>query len=240
MNVQETGANFGAIVSGIDMNRLDDSGWDALYRTWLERQVLVVREQELTMEQFLSHGRRFGKLKPHRVRRTRHPDFPELTQMGLGTKKVASQLDSAVYNRGTDWHTDGPWDSEVCKATQLYGLAIPSRGGDTLFANMYTAYDALPADLKKRIEGLHVAFVYGGRTHRGVELLEPEDRDLAPIVHPIARTHPETGRKALYINPFHYLRIVELPQEEGDALAEELFSRMVQPGAEYRHRWHRH
>jgi len=240
MEFEKTEADFGCIVTGIDMNRLSDAQWEKLYRAWLEHQVLVVRDQHLTMEQFLAHGRRFGQLKPHRVLRTRHPAHPELTLMGLDTKKASGPVDTAVFSRGLSWHTDGPWDTEVCKATQLYGLEIPSQGGDTLFANMYTAYDALPEDLKRRIDGLHVAFVYGGRTRRGIDLLEPEDRDRQPIVHPVARTHAETGRKSLYINPFHYLRFVELPQDEGDALAEELFSRMVQPGAEYRHKWQKH
>jgi len=240
MNVEIPDANIGAIVHGVDMNDLDDAGWAGLYSIWLDRQVMIVRDQNLTIEQFLAHGRRFGRLKPHRVRRTRHPQYPELTQMGLNTKAATGKVDTAVYKRGVNWHTDGPWDTEICKATQLYGLAIPSTGGDTLFANMYTAYEALPDALKEKIDGLQAEFVYGGRARQGIELLEPEDRSRPPAIHPVARIHGETGRKSLYINPVHFLRFVGLPEQESDALAEELFSYMVQPGAQYRHPWRTH
>lgn len=240
MHVQKTGASIGAIVTDLDMNTLDAAGWAELYQLWVDSGVIIVRNQQFTMEQFLAHGRRFGQLKPHRVRRTRHPEYPELTLMGVGTKAPSGKVDDSVYNRGANWHTDGPWDTDVCKATQLWGLEIPSTGGDTLFADMYAAYDALPDALKARIDGLHAEYVYGGRTKQGIDLLEPEDRARPPAVYPVVRRHPESGRKSLYINPVHFLRFVELSEEEGDALAEELFDRMVQPGAEYRHKWSRH
>ena len=131
--------------------------------------MLVVRGQTLTIEEFLAYSRRFGRLKPHRVKKTRHPEHPELTLMGVGTRKPDGKVDQAIYDRGGGWHTDSPWDTEICKGTQLYGIAIPSRGGDTLFASMYEAYDALPESLKKRIEGLKAEHAYGGRGRRGNE-----------------------------------------------------------------------
>jgi taurine dioxygenase len=240
MQVELTGADLGAIVTGIDMNTLDERGWKELYQLWLDRHVIIVRDQHFTIEQFLAQGSRFGKLQPHRVRRTRHPDYPELTQMGLGTRKADGKVDMSVYNRGVNWHTDGPWDTKVCKATQLYGLAIPSYGGDTVFANMYSAYDALPDHLKKAIRGLHAEYAYGGRTRQGIDLLEPEDRELPPAVYPVARVHSETGRTTLFINPMHFLRFVELPQDESDALSEEIFKHLIVPNAEYRHKWKLH
>jgi taurine dioxygenase len=118
----------------------------------------------------------------------------------------------------------------------LYGVAIPSRGGNTLFASMYAAYDALPDRLKQRIEGRFGAFVYGGR-RRAVALLNPEDQDKKPALHLLARVHPETGRKALYFDPGKILRVEGLPPEESDALIDELTTYMVQPGAEYHHQW---
>ena len=102
---------------------------------------------------------------------------------------------------------------------------------------MYAAYDALPARLKARIEGLNAAFGYGGRSRQDFDLLEPEDQARPPAVHPLARTHPESGRKSLYVNPTHILGIVGLPEAEGAALIEELLSTMLQPGAQHRHKW---
>src|SRR3546814_12112781 len=104
--------------------------------------------------------------------------------MGVNTKSASGSVDQSVYGRGANWHTDGPWDTEVCKATQLYAVEIPSCGGDTLFANMYAAYDSLPDALKQRIDGLQAEFVYGGRTRQGHDLPEPEEPALPPAVHP--------------------------------------------------------
>jgi taurine dioxygenase len=237
MKIERAEPKIGAIVTGIDVRSLSDADFQTLYRAWLEGIVLVVRGQTLAMEEFLDYSRRFGRLKPHRVRKTRHPDHPELTVMGLGTRKPDGQVNQAIYNRGGGWHTDSPWDTEICKGTQLYGIAIPSYGGDTLFANMYEAYDALPESLKKRIEGLSAEHAYGGRARKGVELLELEDQRRPPAVHPIVRTHEETGRKSLYANPYHILRIQGLDDSEGDKLLAELTGYMVDTPAQYRHKW---
>jgi len=228
---------IGAEIGGVDVTALSGREWEAIYRTWLDCNVIVVRGQNLTMPQFLDYSRRFGTLKPHRVRRTRHPEHPEVTVMGVDARKTSGPVSASIRNRGADWHTDSPWDTEICKATQLYALAIPSSGGDTLFASMYAAYDALPGRLKARIEGLSAAFGYGGRSRQGFDLLEPEDQARPPAVHPIVRTHPESGRKSLYVNPTHILGIVGLPEAEGAALIEELLSYMLQPGAQHRHKW---
>jgi taurine dioxygenase len=237
MKIERPHPRIGAIATDVDVRSLSDPDWKALYRAWLEGIVLVVRGQSLTIEEFLAYSRRFGQVKAHRVRRTRHPDHPEVTVMGIGTRKADGTVDKTIYDRGGGWHTDSPWDQEICKGTQLYGLAIPSYGGDTLFASMYEAYDTLPEALKKRIQGLQAEHVYGGRSRRGNLLLEPEDRNLPPAVHPIVRVHEETGRTSLYANPTHIVRIQGLPDAEGEALIAELTEHMVKTEAQYCHRW---
>ena len=163
MKLDRPDPRIGAIATDVDVRALSEADWRTLYRAWLDGIVLVVRGQTLGIEEFLAYSRRFGRLKPHRVRKTRHADYPELTVMGLGTRKPDGQVDQAIYNRGGGLHTDSPWDTEICKGTQLYGIEIPSYGGDTLFASMHAAYDALPERLKERIAPLKVAFRYGGR-----------------------------------------------------------------------------
>ena len=227
----------GAIITGVDVNAMSEADFEVIYRTWLERNMICVRGQRLTQEQFLAYSRRFGRLKPHRVKQTRDPRHPEITLMGVNKKQADGTLNPLIVRRGASWHTDSPWDQEICKATQLYGIAIPSQGGDTLFTNMYRAYDALPDRLKDRIQGVKAEFVYGGLKRQGVNLLDPEDRDLPPAVHPIARTHEETGRTSLYINPTHITRLQGMGAAESAALLEELFPYMLQPGADYRHKW---
>lgn len=237
MRIERAAPRIGAIVTDVDVKALTDSEWQQLYQAWLDSTVLIVRDQELTKPDYLAYSRRFGRLKPHRVKRTRDPEFPEITLMGVGAKTADGKADKLILNRGQGWHTDSPWDTEICKATQLYALKIPSYGGDTLFANMYEAYEALPQRLKERIQALKVEFGYGGRARTGIELLDPEDQKRPPAVHDMVRVHPETGRKSLYINPFHILRVQGMSEEEGDRLLAELYWYMLQPNAEYRHKW---
>jgi taurine dioxygenase len=221
----------------VDVKTLDDARFAAIYRAWLDDNVVVVPGQELQIEDFLRYSRRFGVVHPHPSKMTRHPDHPEITLLGVDKFGPDGKLDLAIYRRGAEgWHTDGAYDQEPFKATQLYALAVPSTGGDPLFASMYAAYEALPQRLKQRLDGLNGAFTYGGR-RKATALLNEEDRGWKPVFHPIIRTHPETGRKALYFDPGKILKIEGVEEQESDALIEELTGYMIQPGAEYRHRW---
>ncbi len=228
---------IGAIIEGVDLTRLDDDDFATIYQTWLDRSVICVRGQRLNKPQFIAYCQRFGRLKPHLATRTRDPDYPEITVMGVDKLNADGSPKPEILKRGVGWHTDLPWDQEVCKGTQLYAVAIPSRGGDTLFTSMYRAWEQLPADLKQRLAGIKAEFVFGGRERLSNALLTREEDARPPAVHPIVRVHEETGRTSLYLNPYHVLRIEGLPQADSDALLEELFPYLVAHGAQYRHRW---
>jgi taurine dioxygenase len=235
--VRRLGSQIGVEVRGVDVKTLDDAGFAVLYRAWLDANVLVVPDQQLEIDDFLRYSRRFGVVRPHPSKSTRHADYPELTVLGVDKFRADGTLDEAIYRRGAEgWHTDGAYDEEPFKATQLYALAVPSTGGDTFFASMYAAYEALPPRLKERLEGRNGAFTYGGR-RKATALLNEEDRDWQPVFHPIIRTHPETKRKALYFDPGKILRIEGLDQDESDALIDELTAAMIQPDGQYRHQW---
>ncbi len=237
IEVRRLGPQIGAEIQGVDVKALDDASFGMIYRAWLDCNVVVVPGQELQIDDFLRYSRRFGRVEPHPSKITRHPDYPEITLLGVNKFGPDGTLDLAIYRRGAEgWHTDGAYDHEPFKATQLYALAVPSTGGDTLFASMYAACEALPQRLKRRLDGRTGAFAYGGR-RKATALLNEEDRDWKPVFHPIIRIHPETGRKALYFDPGKILRIEGLEEQESDALIEELTGYMIQPGAEYRHRW---
>jgi taurine dioxygenase len=237
IQVRRLGKQIGAEILGVDVRKLDDAGFAPIYRAWLDANVVVVPGQELEIEDFLRYSRRFGVVVPHPSKSTRHPDYPEITQLGVNKFDAAGKLDMAIYRRGAEgWHTDGAYDQEPFKATQLYALAVPSRGGNTLFASMYAAYDGLPQRLKDRLEGRIGVFTYGGR-RKATALLNQEDRNWKPVFHPIVRTHPETRRKALYFDPGKILRIEGLEPAESDALIDELTERMIQPDGEYHHQW---
>jgi len=171
-------------------------------------------EQELEIEDFLRYSRRFGVVVPHPSKSTRHPEHPEITVLGVNKFGADGQLDMAIYRRGAEgWHTDGAYDEEPFKATQLYAVAMPSRGGDTFFASMYAAYEALPPRIRTRLDGRKGAFTTAA-AGKATALLNEEDRDWTPVFHPIIRTHPETGRKGLYFDPGKILRIEGLEEAE--------------------------
>jgi len=231
------GPQIGVEVTGVDVKTLDDAGFAPIYQAWIDHNVLVVRDQQLTIDDFLRYSRRFGFVEPHPSKSTRHPDYPEITLLGTNKFDADGKLNMAIYRRGAEgWHTDGAYDAEPFKATQLYALAIPDTGGDTLFANGYAAYEALPQRLKERLEGVDGAFTYGGR-RQSQALLNPEDRNLPPVFHPIVRRHPESGRKSLYFDPGKILYIQGAEPKESDELIEQLTESMIQPDGEYRHKW---
>ena len=237
LEIQRMTPRVGAIATGIDVREIDDQTFDTLYQAWLDCNVLVVRGQDLQIDEFLTYSRRFGLVDPHPSKSTRHPDCPEITLLGVNKFDADGKLNMSIYRRGGhSWHTDGAYDQVPFKATQLYAVAIPSRGGDTLFASMYAAYDALPDPLRRSIEGRLGAFVYGGRD-RDNSLLNPEDRNKAPALHPLVRTHSETGRKALYFDPGKILHIEGLKPAESDRLIDELTEHMIEANSEYRHQW---
>src|SRR3954468_6692258 len=194
MEIRRCSPGIGAEVFGVDVRTLDDAGFAPLYQAWLDANVLVVHGQSLTIPEFLDYSRRFGRLEPHLTANTRHPDHPELTVMDTKASAQQGVSTQTVRTRGMGWHTDLTFEKVTAKATQLYSIAIPSRGGDTLFANMYAAYDALPQRLKDRIAPLKAAYLYGGKVKRGHDLLDPADRNRAPVHHPLVRVHPETKR----------------------------------------------
>src|SRR5258708_1196845 len=201
MKIENAVPHIGALVTGLDVKRMTNSEWQTLYQTWLDRHVLIVRGQELSKATFPAYTPRSRPPNPPMIKRTRDPDNPEITLMGVTSMAKDSGGAALILNRGEGWHTDSPWDTEICKGTQLFGIEIPSYGGDTLFASMHAAYDALPERLKERIAPLKVAFRYGGRERKWFDLLEPTDQARAPAVHDMVRVHAETGRKSLYVNP---------------------------------------
>src|SRR3989440_10751390 len=179
--VKRLGPQIGAEIHGVDVKTLDDAGLAAIYRGWLDYKVVVLPGQHPELDDFLRYSRRFGVVRPHPSKSTRHPEVPEITVLGVNKFGPDGALDQAIYRRGAEgWHTDGAYDQEPFKATQLYALAVPSRGGDTLFASMYAAYEALPPRLKARLDCRHAEFTYGGRP-KATALLNPGYRDRPPV-----------------------------------------------------------
>ncbi len=227
----------GGEITDVDVKSLDDNTFTRIYNAWLKFGITVVREQDLNIPDFIAYSRRFGAIVPHPSKSTRHPDYPEITVLGINKFRPDGTLNEAIYKRGAEeFHTDGAYDKIPFKATKLYALAVPQKGGDTHFSSMYRAFDLLPERLKDLLANKKGAFTYGGRKGRQ-ELLNPEDQNRSPAFHPLIRVHSETKRKSLYFDPGKITYIEGLEQKQSDDLIDELTERMIIPDAEYIHKW---
>ena len=228
---------IGALISDVDVRTMDDATFARIYQTWLACNVICVRDQHLEIDDFLAYSRRFGMVSPHPAKSTRHPERPEITLLGTNKLRADGTLDQDIYRRGAEgFHTDGSYEEVPYKATQLYAIAIPSKGGDTHFSSAYAAYEGLPQRLKDRLEGKSGLFKYGGRKQANA-LLNEEDRKVPPVRHPLIRLHPETGRKLLYFDQNKILGIEGLEAAESATIIDEMTAFMVQPPDQYRHQW---
>jgi taurine dioxygenase len=228
---------IGAEITGVDVKDMDEATFGRIYQAWLDCNVVCVRDQALELNDFLEYSRRFGIVSPHPAKSTRHPEVPEITLLGVNKFRPDGTLNKEIYRRGAEgFHTDGAYEEVPFKATQLYAIAIPSTGGDTHFSSGYVAYDELPQRLKNRLEGKTGSFVYGGRRKANL-LLDEADRNRKPVHHALVRAHPETGRKLLYFDVGKILSIDGLDEAESDAIIEEMKAYMVEPPAQYRHKW---
>ena len=144
-----------------------------------------MRGQDLTIPDFIAYSERFGPVTPHPSKSTRHPEHPKITMLGINKFDAEGKLRDEIYRRGAEgWHTDGAYNQAPFKATQLYALAVPSRGGNTLFANGYAAYDALPQRLKDRLDGVDRRLFLWRAARQGSRLLNPEDQEWTPVYPP--------------------------------------------------------
>ncbi len=223
IDVRPCDGALGAEIFGVDL--AEDPGdevTEEIHRAWLEHQVLIFRDQQITPAQQVAFAARLGELDVYPFL----APLPEQTEI----IPIIKEKDTR-FNFGGGWHTDTPYQETPPKATMLYALDVPTSGGDTLFANMYAAYEALSPGMKDMIEGLRAVYTaakvhgrqgyYKNADHPMARLGTPE-RAEERYEHPIARTHPETGRKALFVSLAHIERLSRMRAEESQPLLEQL------------------
>jgi taurine dioxygenase len=227
----------GAEVLGIDLSEpVDEAARKDLNGAFTDRSVLVFREQHLSPHQLVAAVGLFGEIFPQHNSRFALPECPLVHYIS----NQDFYPDGKRYIPGEGYHTDH--SNAVCppKATVLHAISLPDRGGDTQYVNMHRAYDELSDQTKRRLLGLEAIHVYESRySARKMIALNEESRDRVPdaVVHPIVRTHPESGRKAIYINPIRIDGIVGMPEAEALSLLADLLKHATQPRYQYRHRW---
>jgi taurine dioxygenase len=224
---------LGIEIRGIDVTTLDDEGFQEVLRTWHDGQVLVVKEQSLSTDDQIAFARRFGELEAVRTR----PDEPSTEQYVMYVANRPVEGSKGVLPNGEmNFHTDQCYYQVPCMATMLYGMEIPSQGGNTLFASACRAYDRLPEELKRRIAGLQAVQVYdydGSPTQR----TDKHSPDAPRWTHPVVTVHPATGRPVLFVNRLMTQSIVGLDSAASDDLLSELFSYIEAPDNVYEHVW---
>jgi taurine dioxygenase len=204
-----------------------------LQNAWHEGLVILLRNQKLTEEDQVRFAECFGPpAKLHTQRHIRnHPAVMLISNIRENGELIGALPDGEMH-----FHTDQCHQERPAKASMLYAIEIPSQGGNTLFANAYMAYETLPADVKRRIEGRKAVNGYdydAAATKRGTRLKE----GVPHYAHPVVRTHPATGRKALYVNRLMTVSIEGLPDEESDELLDFLFDHQEQRRFVYEHVW---
>jgi len=225
----------GAEVIGLDSQLIDTETRAILGRAFAELHVLVMRDQHFTPEQFKAAAQVFGELQPHDKKERHVPGHPAVEY--ISNEEV---VDGKRIIPGETFHTDHSNHPRPPKATTLFAVQLPSRGGDTQFVNMHDAYDDLPEDTRRRIDGLKAVHVYLSKySPRPLgHITEDSRRDLPPPgVHPLVRNHPENGRKALYLNPVRMESIVGMEDRDALALINDLMRHATQKRYEYRHKW---
>mgnify|MGYP006286256579 CR=1 FL=1 len=227
---------LGARIEG----RAGEPGTAALLnRALAEHLLVVVPGERMTPDQTLAFSRAFGRPQTQLLRYKRSSDVPEVSIM-VSTLMADGTTDKTAI-RAEDWHTDDSYFAVPAKATLLHAIEIPSRGGATWFCNMHSVYEALSEATRRRIDGLKA--IHGYDTVRARNRPSPrtpqEIAETPDVEHPLVRTHPETGRKALYLNPNRLDRIVGLERAESDALLDELAAEARNPRHHYGHAWTR-
>jgi taurine dioxygenase len=232
MDFRKLSAGFGVEVNGVDLRSLGEDALEKVKERFYAHQVLVMRGQSLTATEFLQFARRFGRPEPHVIDQFHHPEHAEILVL---SNVERNGKPTGLADAGTYFHTDYSYLDIPARATMLYSIQVPKRGGDTLFANQYAAYDDLPSDWKERIEPLVALHHYGNRddldkTSRTVAsvLTEEQERRVTWVRHRIARPHPVTGRTALYAVSGSSFRIEGMADAEGVALLDELKAHATQ------------
>ena len=218
---------LGTAIEGIDLSRaFSDAEFNVLARALWETGVLAIKRQHLAPEQFLAFARRFGRPEPHVIDQFHYPGYPDI--LILSNRRKDGQP-IGLADAGSYFHTDYSYLEIPARLTMLYSIEVPSRGGNTLFASMYAAYDDLPARMKARIDELVVLHHYGNRndldesSRTAASTLTAQQQDKVSWVrHKLVRTHHFTGRQALYAVSGSSFEIEGMPTDEGRRLLDEL------------------
>ena len=244
-DIRPLDAPLGAEVIGLDLGLpLGDEEFQRLHRAHLDHHVLVFRDQRITPAQQVAFSRRFGPLQIHVLRDFQlagHPEVLVVSNIKENGKPIG------LGDAGHFWHSDLSYKDKPSLGSLLHAQELPAEGGDTLFADQHRAWETLGRELRKTIAPLFAEHSYlakyeelRARSPWRPKLTEQQVAEVKPVLHPVVRTHPETGYKALFVSEHFTTRIVGLPDDESRAVLAELFAHCALPELQYRHQWQPH
>jgi taurine dioxygenase len=241
MEVIPSGAALGAEIRGIELKRITDRDFATIRRAWLDYSVILVRGQRLTDEDLIAFSRRLGDLDWAPIQETGrrfvegHPEIYVVSNV----IENGSPIGSLGAGEAT-WHTDMSYLEHPPKASMLYALEVPPTGGNTYFCSMYHAYESLPDQVKQRITAFKLkhdgTYNSGGYVRQGVTATD-DPRTSPGAYHPLVCTHPETGRRLLYLGRRRNAYIAGLPLPESELLLDELWSHATRVEFTWRNVW---
>ncbi|MFL9923861.1 TauD/TfdA family dioxygenase [Herbaspirillum lusitanum] len=236
---------LGAEITGLDLNLpVSDEELKRIRSAFVKYGLVVFRDQRITPEQHVAFSRRFGPLQVHVLNRFHVAQHPELL---IVSNVVENGQPIGLVDAGADWHSDLSYMPKPSLGSLLHAQELPPEQGDTLYANTANAYDTLPADVKQLLAGKRAVHSYVYRYHR-LQKLSPWRPDLTQkqidevpeVEHPVIITHPESGRKILFVSEGFTSHIVGLPRDESDDLLKFLHEHTIRAENVYRHRWQAH
>jgi taurine dioxygenase len=228
LDVRPNEAALGAEIKGVDLRAVDDALFAAIHRAWVDHLVLLFRGQTLSDDDLIAFSRRFGELDWAPIQETGRRFVEGRPEIYVVSNVVENGEPIGSLGAGEAvWHTDMSYIPDPPKASMLYALEVPSSGGDTGFVNMYAAYESLPPALKQRIEGLTLkhdgTYNSGGYLRQGVAAVD-DPVNSPGAVHPLVCTHPESGRRVLYLGRRRNAYIPGLPLNESEQVLDELWT----------------
>jgi taurine dioxygenase len=236
-----TGRALGAEIQGVDLRTIDDAGFAQVHRAWLDHLVLLFRGQELTDDDLIAFSRRFGALDFAPVQETGRRFVEGHPEIYVVSNVIENGVPIGSLGAGEAvWHTDMSYLEAPPKASMLYALEVPAAGGNTYFCNMYLVYELLPDELRRRIAGLTLkhdgTYNSGGYVRQGVTAVD-DPVTSAGVFHPLVVTHPESGRRALYLGRRRNAYIGGLALAESEALLDELWSYTAREDVSWGNEW---
>jgi taurine dioxygenase len=246
LSLTRLGPHFGAEISGIDLSSdIDAESFRAIERAYAEHSVLLFRGQRMSDQRHVEFSRRFGELEIHVLREYVHPDHPELYRI---SNIIENGKRLGIPDAGNYWHTDLSYTSLPSRGSIMHSHKVPHRNGkplgDTSFCSTAVAYEMLPPDLQRRIEGRQAIHRFWdrylaerGKAGQQVEVSAERRATLPDVAHPMVRTHPVSGRKCLFVNEGFTIGIVGMPEAESRALLQQLYDHISRPENVYRHSW---